>query len=257
MKPAQILGAAVLGVAPFLAPATATGQQAIDSLGLTVTTTPAVVSDYVFRGISQTRGGPAAQLTLDVEHSTGLYVGAFVSNVAFPGVDIRQELTFATGYRFAIGGVKFDAGATLFGYPGYDAAPGGFDWSWWEANLRASYELDPLKFVGLVAYSPNFNFESGEAWYVEGGVDIKLDFDITASLRLGRQWIQYNLASPADHGSFGTPDYNVFSFGLSREIAFGVIGSATFSTTSLDRGDCFGGQSFCGTRVYFGLSRPF
>jgi uncharacterized protein (TIGR02001 family) len=257
MKIAHFLGSAVLAAAALLVPAPVSAQQSIESLGLTVTTTPALLSDYMFRGISQTRGGPAAQLTLDVEHGSGLYVGAFVSNVAFPGTNLRQELDFNAGYRFTVGGVKLDLGATYFGYPGYEAGPGGFEWAWWEANLRASYEIDPLKFVGLVAYSPNFNFESGEAWYVEAGVDIKLDFEITGSLRFGRQYIQYNTTSPADHGSFGTPDYNVFAFGLSREIAYGVIGAATFSTTSLDRADCFGGQSFCGTRVYFGLSRPF
>lgn len=257
MRIAHFLGAAVLGAAALLAPAAASAQQSIESLGLTVTTTPAAVTDYLFRGISQTRSGPAGQLTLDVEHGSGLYVGTFVSNVAFPGTNLRQEVDFNAGYRFALGGVKLDLGVTYFGYPGYDAGPGGRDWAWWEANLRASYEIEPLKLLAQVSYSPNFSFESGEAWYVEAGVDIKLDFDITASLRLGRQWIQYNTSAPANHGAFGAPDYTVFSFGMSREIAFGVVGSLTFSTTSLDRDDCFAGQNFCGTRLIAGASRPF
>lgn len=257
MKAAHFIATTMLSVATLLTPAAASAQQSVESLGLTITTTPAAVTDYLFRGISQSRSGPAAQLTLDVEHSSGLYVGTFVSNVGFPGTNLRQELDFNAGYRFALGGVKLDVGVTYFGYPGYDAGPGGFEWAWWEANLRASYEIEPLKFLGQVSYSPNFNFESGEAWYVEIGVDAKLDFDITASLRLGRQWIQHNTTAPANHGAFGTPDYNVFAFGLSREIAFGVVGSLTFSTTSLDRSDCFGGQNFCGTRLIAGLSRPF
>ncbi len=117
----------------------------------------------MFRGIIQTRGGPAAQVTLDVEHSSGLYVGAFVSNVAFPDTNLRQELDFNAGYRFTLGGVKVDLGATYFGYPGYEAAPDGFDWAWWEVSLRASYEIDPLKIMAQVIYSPNFNLKSGEA----------------------------------------------------------------------------------------------
>jgi uncharacterized protein (TIGR02001 family) len=257
MKIAYFFGSAALAAAALLVPAPVSAQQSLESLGVTVTTTPALLSDYVFRGISQTRGGPAAQLTLDVEHSSGLYVGAFVSNAAFPGTNLRQELDFNAGYRFAVGGVKLDLGATYFGYPGYEAAPDGFDWAWWEVSLRASYEIDPLKLVGQVSYAPNFNFESGEAWYVELGFDMKLDFDITGSVRFGRQWIQYNTTSPAGHGEFGTPDYNVFTFGLSRELGYGVVGALTFSTTSLDRADCFGGQSFCGTRVIAGVSRPF
>jgi uncharacterized protein (TIGR02001 family) len=257
MKAAHFLGTALLGATALFAPAPASAQQTIESLGLTVTTTPAAVTDYLFRGISQTRSRPAGQLTLDVEHSSGLYVGTFVSNANFAGTNIRQEVDGLFGYRFTLAEVKFDIGATYFGYPGYDRPAGGTDAAWWEVNLRASYEIEPLKFLGQVSYSPNFNFESGEAWYVEIGVDAKLDFDITASLRLGRQWVQHNANPPAGHGAFGAPDYNVFSFGFSREIAFGVVGALTFSTTSLDRSDCFGGQNICGTRLIAGLSRPF
>ena len=257
MKIAHSLGTAMLGATALFAPAPASAQQTIESLGLTVTTTPAAVTDYLFRGISQTRSRPAGQLTLDVEHSSGLYVGTFISNANFAGTNIRQEVDGLFGYRFTLGEVKLDIGATYFGYPGYDRPADGTDAAWWEVNLRASYEIEPLKFLGQISYSPNFNFESGEAWYVEIGVDAKLDFDITASLRLGRQWVQHNANPPAGHGAFGAPDYNVFSFGLSREIAFGVVGALTFSTTSLDRSDCFGGQNICGTRLIAGLSRPF
>jgi uncharacterized protein (TIGR02001 family) len=259
MKVAQFLGVVALAGAALLAPAAASAQQTVESAGLTITTTPAVVSDYLFRGISQTRGAPAAQASIDIEHSSGVYIGGFISNVAFPGSDIRQETDFVFGYRLALGGVKLDIGGTYFGYPGYDKPPGGFDWAWWEANLRASYEIDPLKLVGLVAWSPNFNFESGQAWYVEGGFDLKLDFDITLSARAGYQWIEYNTVGTSSHGAFGTPDYGVFSVGVSREIAFGFIGALTLTHTTLrDRSaDCFGGLSVCGTRVVAGVSRPF
>jgi hypothetical protein len=30
-------------------------------------------------------------------------------------------------------------------------------------SLRASYEIDPLKIMAQVIYSPNFNLKSGEA----------------------------------------------------------------------------------------------
>ncbi len=36
-------------------------------------------SDFVFRGLSYSRGGPAAQASLDLEHASGLYAGTFVS----------------------------------------------------------------------------------------------------------------------------------------------------------------------------------
>ena len=252
MKLASFLGIAALAGGLLLTPAEAPAQTTIESLGTTVTFTPAATTDYLFRGISQTRSGPAIQAALDLEHSSGLYVGTFASNVAFPGTNLRQEVDFNFGYRFELGGVKFDVGGTYFGYPGYDAdKSGGSEWAWWEANLRASWQAtEELKLLGLVAYAPDFSFESGAALYIEGGVDLTIPYGFTVSLRAGYQWID-------DNAAFGTPDYGVFSFGISREIVFGVIGALTLSHTTIDRDDCFGGRNFCGTRVIATVSRPF
>jgi uncharacterized protein (TIGR02001 family) len=243
----------------LLTPPLASAQQSIDGLGLTITTTPAVTTDYLFRGISQTRSRPAAQLTLDVEHESGFYVGAFVSNANFVGTNIRQEVDFNFGYRFTVGELKLDIGGTYFGYPGYDKPPGGFEAAWWEATLRGSYEIEQFKLVGQVAYSPNFNFESGSAVYVEGGFDLALPAEFTLSARAGYQWIERNFADPNKPGDgyFGARDYGVFSVAVSREIVFGVIGTVALSYATIDGNDCFGGLKVCGTRVVGTLSRPF
>ena len=244
----------------MLAPQAATAQQTIESLGLTVLTTPAVLSDYVFRGISQTRGGAAAQGTIDIEHESGFYIGAFISNAVFRGTNIRQEVDGNFGFRFAVGDLKLDIGGTYFGYPGYDRPTGGFNYAWWEATLRASYEIEPVKLLGQVAYSPNFSGESGNAIYAEVGFDAALPYEFTLSGRAGYQWIQRGVA-PADwngqNGYFGTPDYGVFSLALSRELVAGIVGSVTGVISTLSDKDCFNDSRLCGTRVVVGLSRPF
>jgi len=254
-----IAATALLG-GMLLASQAATAQRTIESVGLTVTTTPAIVTDYMFRGISQTRSGPALQGTIDVEHTSGLYVGAFVSNATFRSTNVRQEVDGSFGYRFAVGDLKLDFGGTYFGYPGYEAPTGGFEVGWWEATIRASYEIAPVKFLGYVAYSPNFSGESGNALYAEIGVDAALDFGFTLSARAGYQWIQRNIV-PANwngqDGYFGTPDYAVLSFGFSRELFAGIIGSVTGIYSTLSTGDCFGGAQICGMRVVGSLSRPF
>jgi uncharacterized protein (TIGR02001 family) len=259
MRIAPFLGAAALFGAALLAPAPLAAQQTIESAGLTISTTPAITTDYVFRGISQTRSRPAIQLTLDVEHESGLYIGTFVSNANFVGTNIRQEVDFNIGYRFTLAGVKLDIGATYFGYPGYDKPTGGFDAAWWEGALRASYEIAPVKFVGQVSYSPNFNFESGQAWYVEAGFDMTLDFGFTIGFRAGYQWIERNFANPnrPNRGSFGAEDYGVLSLTVSREVAFGIIGALQVTHATIDDNDCFGGLKICGTRYLATLSRPF
>jgi uncharacterized protein (TIGR02001 family) len=252
------MAATALCSAMLLNPQAASAQQTIESLGLTVTTTPALTTNYLFRGISQTRNKPAGQVTIDVEHSSGFYIGAFVSNATFPNTNLRQEVDGSIGYRFSIGDLKLDLGGTYFGYPGYDSTySGGFDWSWYELTARASYEIAPVKFVGMFSWSPNFNFESGNAYYVEGGFDMTLDFGITLAARAGYQWIEYNTSSPANHGAFGTPDYAVFTVAASREIVGGIIGTLGASITTLSNNECFGGTKLCGNRVLFTLSRPF
>jgi uncharacterized protein (TIGR02001 family) len=41
-----------------------------------------LVSDYIFRGISQTQNQPAIQGGFDYNHASGFYVGTWASNVA-------------------------------------------------------------------------------------------------------------------------------------------------------------------------------
>ncbi len=117
-----LAAACALGIGGMALPAAA--QVNIEALGLTLTATPAAQSDYLFRGISQTRNRPALQLTLDLEHSSGFYIGAFASNVAFLGTDARQEIDALAGYRFELATVKFDIGGIYYTYPGYQAQPG-------------------------------------------------------------------------------------------------------------------------------------
>jgi uncharacterized protein (TIGR02001 family) len=242
------LAATALIGGTLLAPC-AQAQTTIDGVGLTVTATPTVSTDYLFRGISQTRNRPAAQFALDVQHDSGFYVGTFISNATFAGTDARQEVDGLAGYRTALGGVNLDLGIVYYGYPGYDAPPGGFDLAWWEGVLKASYEIDPVKFLGTVAYSPDFNLESGSAIYVEGGFDMKLDFDITVSARLGYQSVDKN-------NRFGLRDYTNFGFFASRELLAGITLTVGYYGTDLDQSDCAGAK-ICDNRAMVSLSRVF
>ena len=99
LRAAAALGFAALGA---LQAAPAAAQIELGQSGLTLTATPALATDYVFRGISQTRGRPAIQFTGDLAHGSGVYIGTFLSNVAFAGTDARQEIDALFGYRFAL-----------------------------------------------------------------------------------------------------------------------------------------------------------
>lgn len=249
MKPSLAFAFALFLSIPALSPP-ATAQTTIDSLGLTVTATPAVATDYLFRGISQTRNRPAIQLTLDVQHETGLYVGAFASNVAFPGSNARQELDLLAGYRLAAGNLALDLGGVWYTYPGYDTPDGSHEYNYAEVIAKGSYTLDPVKFAGALAWSPDFYFESGSAVYLEGGADVALPFAVTLSGRYGYQWIDRN-------PRYGAPDYANWSIAVSREVLGGVLLSIGYYDTNLSKNDCFAGAKLCDARALVMLSRPF
>src|SRR3954451_3587417 len=64
-----------------------------------------LVSDYRFRGISQTFEEPALQGGFDYAHASGLYLGNWNSNVSqgagFPGVNLEMDV--CGGWKKAFG----------------------------------------------------------------------------------------------------------------------------------------------------------
>ena len=79
----------------------------------------ALVSDYRFRGVSLSDKDFAIQPTITISHESGLYVGAWASNIANnPGDDIELDI-----YAGFAGGetVTYDIGATYYVYPGASA----------------------------------------------------------------------------------------------------------------------------------------
>ena len=64
-----------------------------------VSASVAALSDYRFRGISQSDNNPALQATLAFDHTTGLFASAFASSVDFGGgSDANVETVLAAGY---------------------------------------------------------------------------------------------------------------------------------------------------------------
>ena len=240
--------------------AATTPGTAIPGTGLTLTGLGAVASDYLFRGISQTRNNWAVQGTLDVEHESGVYVGAFLTNAKFlasPYNDTRQELDLLAGYRFTVADVKLDLGYIAYLYPGQDKAPGGQLNEFHEVGIKASYTIDPVKLQAAFFYSPNFFGRSGDGFYVEAGADVTLPYGFTGLGRLGHQWIERN-------AFFGTPDYLWYAVALQREIYAGINVAVGFYGTDIRKRDCVPvveradrGQRICGERVLLTISKAF
>lgn len=234
-------------------------QVALGETGVTLTTTGTYASDYLFRGISQTRSRMAYSGTTEAVHSSGVYVGGFISNVNFQGWDARQEIDVYGGYRVTIADFNLDFGGIGYLYPGYNRPPGGaspvLDYA--EMYVKATREIGPVNLLAAFNYSPNYFGRSGDGFYIEGGADWKTGvWDITLGGRIGYQWIQRNAV-------FGTPDYAWWSIAVTREFPVGNIGTIVASVgyfdTSISKNECIYGtnQNICDARALASIAFRF
>ena len=72
-----------------------------------------VVSDYRYRGISQSRLEPAVQGGFDYADKSGFYVGAWGSTIKWVkdgGGNANVEIDLYGGYKGAVGGAAYDVG---------------------------------------------------------------------------------------------------------------------------------------------------
>ncbi|MFN8760477.1 MAG: TorF family putative porin [Tagaea sp.] len=206
-----------------------------------------VTSNYLFRGISQTERGAAAQGNLEYSYPAGMvtpYVGSFISNVQFPDGSFGQlrqrlEVDFFGGVRIEpVQKFILDFGAITYLYPTntVDKNPnpqGVGNPQWNEVYGKASYDFGLAKMVASVFYTSQFSAASGKGVYVEGGADVPLPFlDLTAIGRVGRQTIERN-------ANFGFPDYTTWNLGLSREV-LGFVVTGMYSDTDVKRGASLG-----------------
>lgn len=122
MKFTLIALAAFALLAPAVSGAQTTAAPAADAAApaSTLTGNFMLVSDYRFRGISQSFKLPAVQGGIDWNHSSGFYLGNWNSSVSgnqYPNGAVL-EMDFYGGYKFPLGPVTMDVGLLYFYYPG-------------------------------------------------------------------------------------------------------------------------------------------
>lgn len=129
-------------------PAAAFAQEA-PSDGITISGSATVVSDYRFRGISQTGEKGAIQGGFTVSHDSGFYVGTWGSNINFGGGSGAEIDAFAGYSREIASGVTADIGVTGYFYPGIAG-----DTTIIEPYFSLSGDLGPASVKAGVAWAP-------------------------------------------------------------------------------------------------------
>lgn len=111
-----------------------------------------LVSDYRFRGVSQSDKAMAVQGGITATHESGAYVGTWASNLAgwgtFGGAGI--ELDLFAGYAIPLNETTtLDVGLTWYMYPS-----GADETDFAEPYVKLSSQLGPVKALVGVAYAP-------------------------------------------------------------------------------------------------------
>ncbi|WP_375404724.1 TorF family putative porin [uncultured Sphingomonas sp.] len=122
------------------------------SPAVTITGSAALVSDYRFRGVSQSDEDLAVQGSVTATHESGLYGGFWASNLAgwgtFGGANL--ELDILAGYKFKpTEAATVDVGLTYYLFPG-----GADKTDFFEPYVKLSGTRGPLNLTAGAAYAP-------------------------------------------------------------------------------------------------------
>lgn len=186
-----------------------------------VTGNVGVVSEYVYRGVSQGTGGdPAVQGGIDYAHDSGFYAGVWSSSLAGgtgSGTG-SYEIDGYLGFGGTAGSFGYDIGALYYGYPKSKEA-GGADIGTLEFHIKGS--------VGPVAVTYNYSddwFDSGEsAQYVNGALSLPISETLSFDLAVGYSFGDYYKAADAEYVDYGVSLSKTLNEGLSA--SFAIVGS--------------------------------
>lgn len=200
------------------------------------------VSNYIWRGVTQTGDGPAIQGGIDVGHESGFYIGTWASNIDWDNgsqdvttdvtgyvpidPDTGLPVTDADGNWVVMGTGTGTTGGDpspnyeLDLYAGYDFAvnddlsfglstiyyayPDGRDVDFWEIGASGTWKW----FTAGLAYTAwgeaddDAPFSQGDMYYY-GSVDVGLPYDFGLSLRGGYYDFDTKDVGGADYGHGG------------------------------------------------------
>ena len=165
-----------------------------------------IVSDYVFRGVSQSNKDIAFQGGVDYAFGdSGFYAGAWGSNVDFQAVDGPNiELDAYVGYNTDLGDkFNLDVMLTRYTYHGAESTYGNSDYN----ELITKFAMNDVATL-TVGYTNDYSNTGENVTYVNLGNSWDLGKDYSLSAGFGRTF-----------SDFG--DYNDWNVGVSK--TFGAL----------------------------------
>ena len=124
---------------------------------VTINATAAVVTDYRFRGVSQTDNNAAIQGSITLTHKSGFYTsvwGSSIDNYVTVAGTGHQEIDLIAGYSHTISGFKLDGGVLYYFYPKTKPAGDKSSSDFIELYFDVSTTLGPVSAKATINYAP-------------------------------------------------------------------------------------------------------
>ncbi len=212
-----------------------------------------LVSDYVWRGISQTSHKPAIQGGFDYAHSSGFYAGVWGSNVSWivdtgatasGNASLELDTYFGFKNSFATD-FTYDVGFIRYNYPGNYTSAAALAGTGYTTVAKA----DTNEVYGAIGYkwlSAKYSYGLGQFLTVPGAqgtsyLDLTATYPIadsgyTVSAHVGKQTYKGSytakLAASAAGAGLGTPTYTDYKVGVTKDFSGYVLGLAYTSTNA-------------------------
>ena len=218
----------------------ATAQTKATEPNYTLSYNVGVVTDYRFRGLTQTNYTPALQGGADFAHRSGFYAGVWGSNVSwvkqFNGASQGDfEVDLYAGFKGEIAaGFGFDVGLIGYIYPGNNSGAAGTpgagavtDANTTEVYAALTYSVVTLKYSHSTGNFLGFLNSSGSNY-----IDLSANFDLgsgfTLTPHVGRQVVK------GQAGNLG--DYSDYSLTLAKDFGNGFSASLGVYGTDANQG---------------------
>ncbi|NSL55756.1 MULTISPECIES: TorF family putative porin [Uliginosibacterium] len=196
-----------------------------------------LASEYIYRGIAQTNRKPAIQGGADYSHSSGVYAGAWASNISWLSdlsatdakVSSSVEVDTYGGFKLPVGDVTLDVGVLKYWYPG--TYPAGFvNPETLEGYFGTSYKFATFK------YSYSFTNLFGAQAVQEDGSTKKSEgsqyFDLSLNPELGAGFVLNLHAGRQLVANFPGASYNDYKVGVTYDLKGWALGAAYVTTTA-------------------------
>jgi len=221
-----------------------------------VTSNVSLVSNYLYRGISQTGGNPAIQGGFDYTHSSGFYVGTWGSNISWIGDEglakgnagVELDTYFGLKNSFATD-FNYDVGFLRYNYPGVNYNP--------MPTIGATTvgaKADTNEIYGLIGWkwlSAKYSYSLGDTFGVANAkgssyINLTASYPVpNTSWTLGAHWGKQTYKGSANDALVAAgadPTYSDYNLSVSTDLApvfkdlSGYILGLTYSKTNAATG---------------------